>query len=739
MGGSNAGAREPRKTNVVYIVLDDVGFADMECLGGEVRTPNIDKLAANGVLYSNFTVCPTSSPTRASLLTGRENHAVGMGHIADVVLGPDRPNIQGRIRPDAATVAEILKENGYATLAVGKWHVAPAYHLTPAGPFDYWPLAKGFERYYGFLGASCDQFMPPLTQDNQMVDVPKTEGYHLSVDLVDKAIKYVADQVSVYPNKPFLLNLAFAVAHSPHQVPRKYIDMYKGVYDKGWDVIREERYRRQLEMGIIPEGTRLCPKDPTVQDWDSLDDDHRRLYARFEETYAAFVTHCDEQIGRFVDYLDAVGELDNTMIYVISDNGASKDGGGEGIEDVIRSMNGRTPSFEELFVHIDDIGGPEMKVLYPKGWAHAGNTPFREYKGTNYAGGTRTPLIVHWPAGMRAKGQICSSYVDVTDITPTVLDLLDISAPEVVKGVKQMPMHGISFAHTFTDPKAATRRLIKFYQWVNSRAIYSDGWKAISSHAPNTPFDDDTWELYRIAEDISESENVAQRFDPKLQELIGLWWEEAGKYGVLPMVEMKPTDTSYVPADSPAARNSFRFLQGMGPLGWLADPAIENRSHSITVPIRRDNSDVDGVLVCCGDHMGGYSLYVKANRLVYECNKFGTIYRIASDVDIPVGSCLVKYEFRKTGSCFGEGSLYLDNVLVGRTELESVNFAFSDEGTDVGRDSLAPVSKNYGDREGFAFAGKIDYVRFDLEDDREDVGDKGTMGGPFGGASGLQW
>ncbi|MBN1319522.1 MAG: arylsulfatase [Thermoleophilia bacterium] len=720
------------KTNVVYIVLDDMGFADLGCFGSEVQTPNIDRLGENGLRYSNFTVCPASSPTRASLLTGRDHHAVGMGNVSNVVLGPERPNIQGRITPEAATVAEVLRENGYATLGVGKWHVAPIYHATPAGPFDYWPLAKGFERYYGFLDGECDQYTPFLIEDNHMVDPPGSEGYHLSVDLVDRAIKYVADQVSVYPDKPFFLNLAFGVAHSPHQVPKEYIEMYRGAYDKGWDVVRQERYQRQLEMGILPEGTQLSPKDPAVQDWESMDDEHRRLYSRFQETYAGFITHCDEQIGRFIDYLEAVGELDNTMIYLIADNGASRDGGREGVDDFIRTMNGCTPSFEDLFARIDDIGGTEMKALYPKGWAHASNTPFREYKGTNYGGGTRTPLVVHWPAGIQGKGKVCPSYIDVTDITPTVLNLLDIPLPEVVKGVKQMPLHGFSFSRTFTDAVACTGRSVKFHQWVNSRAINVDGWKAISIHTPGRSFDEDRWQLFNLKEDLSESVDLAAEYPQKLQELIATWWDEAAKYGVLPLVEMKPSDQGYIPADSSSARRSFKLLPGMGHMGWMSDPPVENRSHAVTVPISRESRDMDGVLVACGDNMGGYTLYVKDDHLVYEYNRFGARCRIESDRAVPLGDCTVRYEFKKTGYCVGEGSLYIDDALVGEAEVESVPFSLSQEGTDVGRDALLPVSKHYGDRPGFAFAGTIHHVRFDVEDLSEAEGDGSVVGGPLG-------
>ena len=733
MSNVTGNVNKKNRPNIIYIILDDMGYSDLGCYGSEVKTPNVDKLAANGLLYNNFTVCPASSPTRASLLTGRENTAVGMGSIANVVLGPDRPTIQGRIKPEAATIAEILKDEGYNTYAVGKWHVAPIYHQTPAGPFDYWPLGKGFERFYGFLEGETDQYTPLLVRDNSFIEAPKKEGYHLSNDLVDHAIQFITDQVSVYPEKPFFLNLAFGVAHSPHQVHQNYIDMYKGVYEKGWDKIREERYKRQLQMGIIPQGTELSPKDPAVKEWDSLDDDHKQLYARFQETYAGFITHCDEQIGRFINFLETIRELNNTLIFLISDNGATQDGGNEGVDDFIRTLNGSIPSFEEMFERIEEIGGRSMMALYPRGWAHTSNTPFKQYKGTIFAGGVKTPLIVHWQDGIKTAGKICSQYVDVVDITPTVLDILSIETPEVVKGVRQMPMHGKSFAHMFLDANSPSKRTVKFYQWANSRGILHEGWKAIAIHTPGKSFDDDRWELYKTNDDFSESKNIAEINPKKLQALINLWWAEASKYGVLPLKEMTPADQGYIPLDSAANRSIFKYLPGVEHIGWLAGPPIENKSHTIHIPVYRFNELDEGVLVCNGDSLGGYTLYILGNRLIYEYNNFGTRFVIESEIGVPLGNSILKYEYEKTGPCIGVGALYINDKMVGKAEIKTVAFALSMAYTDIGRDTSLPVSKSYANKGEFKFTGKIDSVTFKLKQSSIGSAEEVVIkGGPFG-------
>lgn len=725
-----------KKTNVVYIVLDDMGYSDLGCFGSEVQTPNIDAMAADGLLYNNFTVCPASSPTRASLLTGRDNNAVGMGSIANMVFGPDRPETQGRISHRAGTVAQILKKNGYATFAVGKWHVAPLYMETPAGPFDYRPLGKGFDRFYGFLEGETDQYSPQLIYDNHSIETPRYPGYHLSADLIDHSMQFVSDQVSVFPEQPFFLYLCFGVAHSPHQVPAEYIQRYKGLYSKGWDAVREERFQRQIRMGIVPEGARLTERDARVQVWDELDEERKVLYQRFQETYAGFITHCDEQVGRFLDFLKEIGEYDNTLIVLISDNGASRDGGTEGVDDFIRTLNGSSPSFEDMFALIDDIGGPEVRALYPKGWASVSNTPFKEYKGTAYGGAVRCPMIIHWGDGIQDKGAVCSQFINVCDVTPTVLDVLDAKLPATINDVQQMPLHGVSFAQTFRDAKASASRDHMYYLWANTRGYIEKDWKAVAVHHPGRPFEEDTWELYNLKEDFAETADLAGQYPEKLHEMIDHWFEEARNYITLPLREICPQDREYKPAESPSNRKYFRYLPMMGHLGCDADPHIENCSHSITIPIHRNSLEQEGVLVAVGGNTGGYTLYIMNNRLVYEFNHFRKMFRVASEKALPVGECTVRMWYEKCGAekldasikggadnafydpaaaCFGIAHLYVDGEEVASGPVENVSFGLSLEGMDIGRDSLTPVTPSYKERGEFAFTGTIREVVYELK------------------------
>lgn len=726
----------PKKTNVIYLVLDDMGFSDLGCFGSEVQTPNVDALAADGLLYNNFTVCPASSPTRASLLTGRDNNAIGMGSIANMVFGPDRPETQGRITHRAGTVAQILKKNGYATFAVGKWHAAPLYMETPAGPFEYRPLGKGFDRFYGFLEGETDQYSPQLIYDNHNIDPPRRAGYHLSADLVDHSMQFISDQVSVFPEQPFFLYLCFGVAHSPHQVPPEYRERYKGLYAKGWDAVREERFRRQIQLGIVPEGTVLTARDSSIQVWDELEEERKELYQRFQETYAGFITHCDEQVGRLISFLKEIGEYDNSLMILISDNGASRDGGTEGVDDFIRTLNGSSPSFEDLFAIIDDIGGPEVRALYPKGWASVSNTPFKEYKGTAYGGAVRCPLIVHWGEGIREKGSVCSQFVNVCDVTPTVLDVVGAKLPATINDVEQMPLHGVSFAQTFQDAQVPIDRNRKYYLWANTRGYIEDGWKAVAIHHPGKPFEEDTWELYNLNEDFAEAKNIAEQYPEKLRELICHWFEEAKNYITLPLREICPQDREFKPVESPANRSHFRYLPMVGHLGCDADPHIENRSHRITVPLHRDDTAQEGVLVAAGGNTGGYTLYIMDNRLIYEFNHFRRMFKVASEKPLPVGDCTVSMWYEKRGveglntaikggadnafydaatTCVGIAHLYVDDEEVASAPVENVSFGLSLEGTDIGRDRLTPVTAAYKDRGEFAFSGTIKEVLFDLE------------------------
>lgn len=701
------------KPNIVYIVFDDTGFSDFGCYGSEIKTPHIDNLADDGLRYNQFNVTPLCSPTRASLLTGRNAHSVGFGYIAEADLGPEYPHTRGRITPAAATLAEILKENGFNTYAAGKWHLAPAKEISAVGPFHNWPLEKGFQRFYGFLQGKTDQYEPDLVSDNHRIERPDKPDYHLTEDLVDNSIQFITDHVSVTPDNPFFLYLAFGAQHEPHQVSKEYIDMYKGQYDKGWDEIRKERFARQKEMGIVPEDSKLAPHNPGVKEWDSLSDDEKKLFARLQETYAGFLTHTDEQIGRLLDYLKTVGQMENTLVVLLADNGANHQGLFNGsLNSSLFFNNLGEQSVSEMLENIDEIGQPGTEPNYPLGWAQAGNTPFKYYKGNTHHGGIRVPFIMNWPKKIQDKGGIRDQYHHVSDVTPTVLDALGIEAPEVYKGVEQIPMQGVSMTYTFDKPDTNTNKETQHYLMSGHRAIWHEGWKAVTLHERGTDFDKDEWELYHVDQDFSEVNDLANKYPEKLRELQVKWWEEADKYGALPLVEGGITNFT---TDT---RNTSTFYPGMSHVPIAYAPNIINRSFTITVPIERNSEDDEGVLIAQGHHGSGYTFYVHNNRLIFEYNYVGTIYRLESEEKISTGKNIVRFEFKKTDDFQGIGSLYINDERVGEGHFpETMPLLLSLVGIDVGHDDRGEVSINYPSDTAFPFTGEIEKVQFRLEDD----------------------
>ncbi len=521
----------PGSPNFIYIVLDDTGFSDLHCYGSEVQTPNLDAVAARGLLYNNFHCKAICSPSRASLLTGRNSHAVGMKELA----GDDQgyPHSRGRVTPAAATVAQLLQANGYSTMGVGKWHLAPRSEMKASGARTHWPLRKGFDRWYGFLSGWTDQYRPDLVEDNHPIERPNRPDYHLSEDLIDQSLKMLGDHRAADPNKPFFLYLAFGATHAPTQVPRRYIDKYVPIFQKGWDRIREERYRRQLELGIVPPGTKLPPRNPGDPAWSDLSDQERAVYARFMATYAGFLEHTDEQIGRLLRYLNEHGIFDQTAIFLVSDNGGAPEAGLRG--NFARSYGDRMP-IEEMHRRLDELGSPTTQPLYQRPWAGASNAPFRFYKLWPYAGGVHTPFLVSWPAEIRKPG-IRKQFVDIIDITPTVLDIAGIEAPSSFEGVCQIPLHGKSIRATFNNPNSPHPRDTQYFELWGNRAIWHNGWKAVGIHTPGTDFATDRWELYNVETDFSESVDLASRHPERVKELQQLWWSEAAKNGALPLLE----------------------------------------------------------------------------------------------------------------------------------------------------------------------------------------------------------
>ncbi|TCO50308.1 arylsulfatase [Kribbella antiqua] len=703
--------------NVVYVVLDDVGFADLGCFGSEIDTPTIDGLAAEGLRYVNFHATPLCSPTRASLLTGRNHHSVGMRLLSNLDTG--YPNGRGHVTKAAATLAEMLVDSGYNTMCVGKWHLAPMEHTTASGPYDQWPLGRGFERYYGFLEAETDCFYPELYTDNHAIEAPgrPEDGYHLTTDLVDQAISLVRAQSSVTPEKPFFLHLAFAAAHAPHQAPQEYLDKYRGRYDEGWDVVRETRFRRQKELGLIPPDTRLPPRNDGVVPWADLTDDEHRLFARLQEAYAAMLDHTDAELRRFVEALAALGRLDNTMIVLMSDNGASQEGGKRGSLNPAAFQNGIEPDFAWNLEHLDEIGGPRGHSNYPWGWAQAGNTPFRRYKQNTHEGGVRVPLIVRYPNAIANPGEIRSQFHHVTDITPTVLDIVGVQAPEVYRGVPQLPLHGTPLTYTFGDAAAPTRHRTQYFEMFGHRAIWHDGWKAVAFHQRGTPYEDDRWELFDTTTDWSESDDVAERYPDKLAELQQRFWAEAGKYDVLPLDDRGFAVRAKVARPgSVRARRRFVYYRGMPHLPAAACPPTMNRSHRITAFVDRAASDGDGVLVALGGVATGFALFVKDGQLVFDHNYLGRHTVVRSESPIPVGTTELAVNVEQTGDRTASVQLLVGAQEVASTKLDAVLPHFHGwEGLDIGQDGASPVSPEYDDT--FPYQGRLDRVEITLEDD----------------------
>ncbi len=694
----------PGSPNVVYIVLDDVGFADLGAYGSEIHTPNIDRLAKEGLLYTDFHTRAICSPTRAALLTGRNSHSVGVRTVANSLNG--FPNGRGRVTRAAATLGEILQSYGYDTFAVGKWHLVPGSEAGPDGPFDQWPLARGFDRYYGFLDGLADQYHPELVRDNTPIEPPSTPGYHLSADLVTQSIRYLTNQSEQVPDKPFFLYLAFGAAHAPHQVPARYIEKYVPVFEKGWDQTRVDRLARQKQLGIAPRDTELTPRNPGIKAWGTLSADEKKLYVRYQAAFAGFLEHTDEQVGRFVDYLRSSGKLDNTVLVLISDNGANPEGGFEGTTNALSGYLSVPTTFQHDFADIDKIGTDRSFTNYPRGWAMAGNTPFRLYKEYVDAGGVNDPLIIHWPKGIANQGQLRRQFVDVIDITPTILNITGLAAPKVYRGVPQLPLHGTTIRATFDDPKAANPRDTQYFELHGHRAIWHDGWRAVSLHEIGNDFDQDTWRLYHTSEDFAENNDLASQYPDRLKQLKELWWAQAREYGVLPLDGRNPLDSSRTELLRQVLTRPTKYVYypGAQHLPHEASPLLAVFGYGLTVHVNRPDTQTEGVLFAHGGESGGVVLYIRDNKLVVEHNTFGTHVSLASPTPLPSGPATLRYEFAPLTKTTAKGTLFVNNKEVATTEytLPTVLF-YPWEGIDVGRDALSHVSDAYADRGDFPF------------------------------------
>ena len=651
--------------SVVYIVLDDVGFSAIGCYGGPVETPNIDRIAASGVRYTQWHTTALCSPTRSCLLTGRNHTRNSMACITEAAIG--FPNASGTIPPENGMLPEILGELGWNTYMTGKWHLCPTDEMHLASTRRNWPTGRGFERFYGFLGAETNQWHPDLVYDNHPVDQPSQpeDGYHLTIDLTDRALQFIQDAKAVAPDKPFCLYYAPGACHAPHQVPKDWIEKYEGRFDMGYEAMREQTLERQKKLGLVPEDTQLPPINPlgTPQDrqgpegkpfpavdftrpWDSLSDDERELFCRMAEVYAGFLAHADDQIGRLLAYLEETEQLENTMIVLVSDNGASGEGGPNGSVNENKLFNGVPDDIKQNLEMLDELGGPNAYNHYPNGWAMAFNTPFKMWKRYEFNGGSCDPCIIAWPKGIKARGEIRHQYHHAIDITPTILDCLGVEPPETIKGHVQSNFDGISMRYSFDQASIPTARSTQFYSMLGSRAIWHEGWKAVSTHptiAGWSHFNDDTWELYNVENDRSELHDLAGEHPEKLRELVNLWFSEAGANGAFPLDDRSAVEIINTPRPQlTSPRNRYRYFPNVSGVPEAQAVNIRNRDYVVGVVVDIPGPGASGVLFAQGSHFGGHTLYVKDNRLHYVYNFVGIFEQhVASSVDLPVGEKLI--------------------------------------------------------------------------------------------------
>jgi arylsulfatase A-like enzyme len=723
--------------NVLVILIDDCGFGASSAFGGPCQTPTAERLAANGLKYNRFHTTALCSPTRQALLTGRNHHSVGMGGITEIATSA--PGYTS-IRPNsAAPLAETLKLNGYSTSQFGKCHEVPVWETSPMGPFDGWPTGSGFEHFYGFIGGETNQYAPALYRDTVPVEPDRTpeEGYHLTEDMTDRAIEWVRQQKALMPDKPFFTYFAPGATHAPHHVAPEWSDKYKGRFDAGWDALREETLARQKELGVVPADAELTERPEEIPAWDDMPDDLKPVLARQMEVYAGFLEHTDHHIGRLIDALEEMEILDDTLIYyVVGDNGASGEGTPHGCFNELVILNGAfgLETTEDMVSHIDDFGTPRAYNHYAVGWAHAMDTPYQWTKQiASHWGGTRNGTIVHWPDGIKAKGEVRAQFHHVIDIAATVLEAAGVPEPTFVHGVQQMPLHGVSMSYSFDDAAAGERRTTQYFEMFVNRGIYHQGWTAVTRHsipwvlAESPPIEDDVWELY-AADDWTQAHNLAAEQPDKLAELQRLFLIEAAKYNVLPLDDRRAERFNADIAGRPQLIQGNRQLLfgGMGRLSENSIVVMKNKSYAVTAQVDVTNGAAEGVIVAQGGAFGGWTLYAKDGRPAYCYNLFGLQrFKLYGDDPIPSGEHQVRLEFAYDGGGLGKGgtaSLYLDGEKVGDVRVDAtVPMLFSgDETTDLGFDSATPVTDDFG-TQATAFTGRVEWVQIDLGDDAEDA------------------
>ncbi len=715
--------------NVMIVLIDDMGFGMSGAFGGPIQMPTVERLANQGLRYNQFHTTALCSPTRTALLSGRNHHMNNMGGITEVATS--FPGNTGQRPNNVAPLAEMLRLNGYSTGFFGKNHETAAWEVSPSGPTDRWPTRSGFDKFYGFIGGETNQWAPLLYDGLSQIETPKDPRYHFMTDMTNQAIGWMRYQKALTPDKPFFIYFAPGATHAPHHVPKEWIAKYKGKFDQGWDKLREETLARQIKLGVVPEGTQLAPKPAAIKDWDKLSADEKKLFARQMEIYAAFGEYADTEIGRLVDAVGDMGQLDNTLVfYIVGDNGTSAEGGMNGVFNEMTYFNGVQESVQDVLKHYDELGGPMTYAHMAAGWAVAGDTPFTWTKqvASNF-GGTRNGMVVHWPKGIKAKGEVRTQFHHVIDIAPTVLEAAKLPEPKSVNGTVQEPIEGVSLAYSFDDAKAADRHTTQYFEMIGNRALYHDGWFAGTIHKapweakPRATLAEDKWELYDTRADFSLAHDLAAQNPAKLKELQDRFIQEAIKYRVLPIDDRSIERLNAKLAGRPdlmAGRTSLTVYPGMKGLSENAFINIKNTSHTITAELEIPKKGAKGVILAQGGRFGGWSLYLKDGKPVYAYNFLGLKrYAIAADQPLPPGKASLRFEFAYDGGGLGKGGLGTlsingQKLAQGRIE-QTQPMAFSiDDAADVGEDDGTPVTEDYKERDN-RFTGTIQKVTVALQ------------------------